>query len=82
MNQINIDLNSIEELFLEPEFNPFDPCRCESGVADLFNQTQDISPKTPLQIVISLATPLKEAVIVTKTKEALQRIRIYERLYK
>jgi len=74
MKQISIDLNLIEELFQEPEFNPFDPdCRCESGVADLFNQTQNISPKTPLQIVISLATPLKEAVIVTKTKEALQR---------
>ena len=74
MKQLNVDLNMIEELFEEPEFNPYDPdSRCESGVADLFNQTQDLSPKTQLQIVISLATQPKEADILTKTQDALCR---------
>ena len=49
MKQLNIDLNMVEELFEEPEFNPYEPdSRCESGVADLFNQTQVLSPKTQL----------------------------------
>lgn len=74
MNQINIDLNSIEELFQEPEYNPFDPdSRCESGVADLYNQTQGLSPKTPLQIVISLAAQPIVTDILTRTKDALRR---------
>jgi hypothetical protein len=47
MKTLSIDLNSIEELFQEKEFNPFNPdSRCESGVADLYNQTQDLSPSS------------------------------------
>ena len=74
MKKLNIDLNLIEELFDEPEFIPNDPdSRCESGIADLYNQTQDLSPKTPLQIVISLAALPKEAEILTKTQGTMRR---------
>jgi hypothetical protein len=74
MNKIKVDLNVIEDLFQEPEFNPFDPgCRCESGVADLFNQTQNLSPKEPVQIEISLATQPEETDILGKTETTLRR---------
>ena len=74
MKKFKVDLNVIEDLFQEPEFNPFDPdSRCESGVADLFNQTQDLSPKEPVQIEISLATQPVGADILGKTENALQR---------
>ena len=74
MNKIKVDLDVIEDLFQEPEFNPFDPdCRCESGVADLFNQTQNLSPKEPVQIEISLATQPEETDIFGKTEAALRR---------
>jgi hypothetical protein len=68
MNKLNIDLNTIEELFQEPEFNPFDPeSRCESGVADLFNQTQELSQKEPVQIVINLANEPDEEELLART---------------
>ena len=74
MQKIKVDLNLIDDLFQEPEFNPFDPdSRCESGVADLFNQTQDISPKEPVQIEISLATQPVRMDILGKTEDALRR---------
>ena len=74
MKIIKVDLNLIGDLFQEPKFNPFDDdSRCESGVADLFNQTQDLSPKEPVQIKISLATQPVRANILGKTKNALRR---------
>ncbi len=74
MQKIKVDLNVIDDLFQEPEFNPFDPdSRCESGVADLFNQTQDLSLKEPVQIEISLATQPDSADILDKTENALRR---------
>jgi hypothetical protein len=74
MNKLNIDLNTIEELFQEPEFNPFDPeSRCESGVADLFNQTQELSQKEPVQIVINLANEPDEEELLARTEEAMSR---------
>jgi hypothetical protein len=74
MKTISVDLHVIEDLFQEPEFNPFDPhSRCESGVADLFNQTQDLSTKDPVRVVISLASQSGEADILAKTESALQR---------
>ncbi len=67
-------MNVIEDLFQEPKFNPFDPdSRCESGVADLFNQTQGLSLKEPVQIEISLATQPDSADILDKTENALRR---------
>ena len=74
MQKIKVALNVIEDLFQEPKFNPFDPdSRCESGVADLFNQTQDLSLKEPVQIEISLATQPDIADILDKTENALRR---------
>ncbi len=74
MEKIKVDLNGIDDLFQESQFNPFDPdSRCESGVADLFNQTQYLPPKEPLQIEISLARQPEGADILGKTKKALRR---------
>ena len=74
MENLNIDLKSIEELFQEPEFNPFDPdSRCESGVADLFNQTQELSQKEPVQIMINLEDGFEEPDLVEKTMDAMKR---------
>jgi hypothetical protein len=64
-------LNVIDDLFQEPQFNPFDDdCRCESGVVNLFNQTQDLSPKEPVQIEISLVTQPVGVDILGKTENA------------
>ena len=74
MENLNIDLKSIEELFQEPEFNPFDPdSRCESGVADLFNQTQELNQKEPVQIMINLENGYVELDLVEKTIDAMKR---------
>jgi hypothetical protein len=74
MKTIKGNLYVIEELFQEPEFNPYDPdSRCESGIADLFNQTQNLSQKEPLEIEISLAAEHGEEDILIKTKDALRR---------
>ena len=69
MNSISIELNGIEELFQEPEFDPYDPdCRCESGIADLYNQTKNISRKEDLQIEISLPSGAQQ----DKTREEIE----------
>jgi hypothetical protein len=74
MEKLNVDLNTIEELFQEPDFNPFDPdSRCESGVADLFNQTQELSQKEPVQIVINLEDGSDEQNLLAKTEGAMSR---------
>jgi hypothetical protein len=74
MEKLKISLNTIEELFQEPDFNPFDPdCRCESGVADLFNQTQELSQKEAVQIVIDLEDGSDEGDLLVKTESAMKR---------
>ena len=74
MEQLNIKLDTIEDLFQEPDFNPFDPgSRCESGVADLFNQTQDLSQKEPVEIMINLAEGSGEGDLLAKTEDAMLR---------
>jgi hypothetical protein len=74
MEKLSIDLSNIQELFQEPEFNPFDPnSRCESGVADLFNQTQELSQKEPVQIMINLEDGFEESDLVEKTMDAMKR---------
>lgn len=74
MEKLSINLNTIEELFQEPEFNPFDSdSRCESGVADLFNQTQELSQKEAVQIEINLADGSDEGDLRAKTKAAMNR---------
>ena len=74
MEKLSINLNNIEELFQEPDFNPFDPdSRCESGVADLFNQTQELSQKEALQVEINLADRSDKADLLAETEAAMKR---------
>ena len=74
MEKLSINLNTIEELFQEPDFNPFDPdSRCESGVADLFNQTQELSQKEAVQIEINLADSSHEWDLIAETEAAMKR---------
>jgi hypothetical protein len=74
MEKLSINLNTIEELFQEPDFNPFDPdSRCESGVADLFNQTQELSQKEAVQIEINLANRSDQADLLAETGAAMKR---------
>ena len=62
MKNISVELNGYDELFQDPDFNPFDPdCRCESGIADLYNQTQKISRKEALQIELKLPEEAAQA---------------------
>ena len=73
MKNISVELNGLEELFQEPDFDPFDPtCRCESGMADLYNQTQDLSSKESLQITISLQEEPAESEVNNRVKKAIE----------
>ena len=74
MKVISVELNGIDELFQESEFDPFDPTsRCESGIADLYNQTQNLSPKEPLQIMISFPEDAVDSETQRKIKNAIER---------
>ncbi len=74
MKHISVDLKAIEELFQEPYFDPFDPnSRCESGMADLYNQTQNLSSKDALQITIALPGDVVEKDNINEIKNAIQR---------
>ena len=74
MKKISIDLNGIEELFQEPEYDPFVPdCRCESGIADLYNQTQDLSRKETVQIELNLPGEAVEPEIQGVIENAIKR---------
>ena len=69
MKKISVTLNKIEELFQQTDFDPFNPeSRCESGIADLFNQTQKIPRKELLQIEINFQGSNE----VNKTKDEIQ----------
>jgi hypothetical protein len=69
MKKISVTLNKLEELFQETEFDPFNPdSRCESGIADLFNQTQKIPRKELLQLAINIQGSNE----VNKTKDEIQ----------
>jgi hypothetical protein len=69
MKKLAIELNGIEELFQEPDFDPFDPdCRCESGMADLYNQTQNLSRKESVQIELNFPADAGQE----KTKEEIE----------
>lgn len=73
-NTIHIQLNAIEDLFLEPEHNPFDPeNRFQSGFDDLVDLVRELSKKVPLKISISLSSTSDEADLEGLTKNALHR---------
>ena len=74
MNTININLKGIEELFDEPEFNPFDPVsRSQSGFDELVDKIRERSMKNPLRISLHISTPLNGGVYEMEVKKALMR---------
>ena len=74
MKRISVELNGIHELFQEPDFDPFDPdCRCESGIADLYNQTQNISRKEEIQIELNLPEDAAQPKTQPEIEAALKR---------
>jgi hypothetical protein len=74
MKRISVDLDGIHELFQEPDFDPFDPgCRCESGIRDLYNQTQTISRKEKVQIELNLPKDAERTKTQAEIEAALKR---------
>jgi len=77
MKNIAVELSDLGELFQDPNFDPFDPeSRCESGIADLFNQTQNLSPQVELQITISLPGHSTDLERQDEVRNAIQRYRM------
>jgi hypothetical protein len=74
MKTISVDLNNLDELFTEPDFDPYDAeCRCESGIADLYNQTQNLSRKENIQIHLNLSSGSDPGKTVGEIQKAIGR---------
>ena len=74
MRIITVELNSIDDLFQEPDFDPFDPhSRCESGIADLYNQTQNLPRKETLQIELKLSSEAAQVKSKVDIEAAIKR---------
>ena len=74
MKKIAIELSELDELFKDPNFDPFDPhSRCESGISDLFNQTQNFPAKETVQITISLPGNSEDLARQDQIRNAIQR---------
>ena len=74
MKKISVELNTIDELFLEPDFDPFDPdCRCDSGIADLYNQTQNTPRKEAVQIELILPEEAAQTRTQKEVEDAIKR---------
>ena len=57
MKTINLELKVIEDLFLEPSYNPFDSDgRFQSGIEELMDQVRELSLKEPLTISLTLSS--------------------------
>ena len=71
---INIRLNSIEVLFEEPDFNPFDPeSRDRSGMDELMDQLRESYLKRPLKINLGLPPESEDSVKEKAVKIAIDR---------
>ena len=71
---IGVALNSPEELFAEPVFDPYDPeSRFDSGIDELVHQLKKLSPKRELQIEISLPSLAKDADAENQMSKAIRR---------
>ena len=71
---VSIVLETAEELFLEPVYNPFDPeSRSQSGIDELVNQVRKLAMKEPLQISLTLSSQPAEVIIEDQVKNALSR---------
>lgn len=69
---IQIELTSVEELFIEPDYNPLDPeSRSQSGIDELVNQARRLSLKEPLKISLTLSSQPADADIEDQVKNAL-----------
>jgi hypothetical protein len=74
LNTIRIELNAIEDLFIEPDFNPFDPeSRFQSGFDEMAEQVRELSMKVPHKICISLSSTPDEVDHEGLTSSALNR---------
>ena len=67
-------MKKIEELFQEPDYNPFDSkSRFQSGFDELVDQVRELSMKEPLKIRITLSSLPVESDIEGLAKNALSR---------
>jgi hypothetical protein len=73
-NEVRIHLNVIEELFAEPEANPFDPnSRFISGIDELFYTLRRIPVRKKIRVFITLPDHLIGPDLEEKTRAALTR---------
>jgi len=71
---VSIDLVTVEELFVEPNYNPFDPeSRSQSGIDELLDQVRKLSIMEPLQICLTLSSRPAEAGLEDQVNNALNR---------
>lgn len=74
LSTINLDLNVIEDLFIEPSYNPFDSNgRFQSGIEELVEQVRELSLKEPLKICLTLSSQPDCEDINEATSNALRR---------
>jgi len=74
LNKFNIKLKTIEDFFIEPVYDPFDPeNRSQSGIDELVDRVHELSIKIPLHINLSLSSPPVDGAIEGITKNALKR---------
>ena len=74
LETIRIELNTIKNLFIEPDYNPFDPkSRFQSGFDELAEQVRELPMKVPLKIAITLSSAPEDADIEGLTSNAINR---------
>jgi len=58
LETIRIELNTIKDLFIEPDYNPFDPkSHFHSSLDELVDQARELSLKLPLKGVAAVFYP-------------------------
>ena len=74
MKTIILELKVIEDLFLEPSYNPFDSDgRFQSGIEELMDQVRELSLKEPLTISLTLSSHPESEDINEVASSALSR---------
>ena len=74
LKTIKLDLNVIEDLFIEPSYNPFESDgRFQSGIEELLEQVRELSLKEPLRICLTLSSQPDSEDINKATSNALRR---------
>lgn len=73
-NMIKLAMNNIEDLFNQPDYDPFDPSsRFGSGFDEILNQARKRSFKKPLQIMITLSSPVNDPDLNRRVEKAIKR---------